>query len=59
MNINDDQFDVAGTRNIGEIKAGIEGQINTNLNLRGNIAQQIGDAGYRDTQAMPGVKYLF
>lgn len=59
VRINDDQFDIAGTRNIGEIKAGVEGQINTNLNLWGNVAQQIGDAGYSDAQAMLGVKYLF
>jgi len=50
---------VTGTRNIGEIKAGVEGQINTNLNLWGNVAQQLGDAGYSDTQAVLGIKYLF
>ncbi|WP_274371128.1 autotransporter outer membrane beta-barrel domain-containing protein [Morganella morganii] len=59
MNINGDQFDVTGTRNIGKIKAGIEGQINTNLNLWGNVAQQLSDAGYSDAQAVLGIKYLF
>ncbi|MGC6099256.1 autotransporter outer membrane beta-barrel domain-containing protein [Enterobacter sp. ku-bf2] len=50
---------IAGTRNIGELKAGVEGQINPNINLWGNVAQQIGDKGYSDTQAMIGFKYLF
>lgn len=50
---------IAGARNIGELKAGIEGQINPNINLWGNVAQQIGDKGYSDTQAMIGMKYLF
>ncbi|HAS8353317.1 TPA: autotransporter outer membrane beta-barrel domain-containing protein [Vibrio vulnificus] len=52
-------YDVAGTRNIGEIKTGIEGQVSPNLNLWGNVAQQLGDAGYSDTSATLGVKYLF
>lgn len=49
----------AGTRNIGELKTGVEGQLNKNLNLWGNVAQQIGDKGYSDTRAMVGVKYSF
>ncbi|NUU68278.1 autotransporter outer membrane beta-barrel domain-containing protein [Enterobacteriaceae bacterium BIT-l23] len=49
----------AGTRNIGEIKAGVESKLNRNINLWGNVAQQIGDKGYSDTQAILGVKYLF
>ena len=50
---------LAGTRNIGEIKTGVEGQLNPNLNIWGNIAQQIGDKGYSDTQAMIGIKYIY
>jgi len=50
---------IAGTRNIGEIKTGVEGQLNPNLNLWGNVAQQIGDQGYSDTQAMIGIKYIY
>lgn len=49
----------AGTRNIGELKAGVEGQIGKNLHLWGNVAQQIGDKGYSDTQGMLGIKYAF
>lgn len=53
------EIKMAGTRNIGEIKTGVEGQLNPNVNLWGNVAQQIGDKGYSDTQAMIGVKYIF
>ncbi|EOO9976490.1 autotransporter outer membrane beta-barrel domain-containing protein [Escherichia coli] len=48
-----------GARNIGEIKTGVEGQINSRLNLWGNVGVQVGDKGYNDTSAMLGVKYTF
>lgn len=53
------QFNVTGNRNVGEVKIGIEGQINKNLNLWGNVSQQIGDSGYSDTQAVFGIKYMY
>ncbi|WP_324724506.1 autotransporter outer membrane beta-barrel domain-containing protein [Lelliottia sp. JS-SCA-14] len=46
-----------GSRNIGELKTGVEGQINPALQIWGNVAVQIGDAGYSDTSAMLAVKY--
>ncbi|HID8743713.1 TPA: autotransporter outer membrane beta-barrel domain-containing protein [Enterobacter mori] len=49
----------AGTRNIGELKVGVEGQLNRNVNLWGNVAQQVGDAGYSDSSAMLGLKVSF
>lgn len=48
-----------GTRNVGELKAGVEGKISDNLNVWGNVAQQMGGKGYSDSQAMLGVKYIF
>ena len=48
-----------GTRNLGELKVGVEGQITKNVNLWGNIAQQMGDKGYSDTSALLGVKVNF
>lgn len=48
-----------GTRNIGELKLGAEGKLNSNLNLWANVAQQIGDAGYSNTAVVLGVKYAF
>ncbi|PYG47217.1 autotransporter family porin [Pantoea sp. AG1095] len=48
-----------GTRNLGELKVGVEGQITKNVNLWGNIGQQMGDKGYSDTSALLGVKVNF
>ncbi|WP_145579709.1 autotransporter outer membrane beta-barrel domain-containing protein [Yersinia vastinensis] len=49
----------AGASNIGELKTGVEGQINKQLNVWGNVSQQIGGKGYSDTAVMLGVKYNF
>ncbi|KFC06853.1 outer membrane autotransporter, partial [Trabulsiella guamensis ATCC 49490] len=46
-------------RNIGELKAGVEGQLTKNVTLWGNVGQQIGDKGYSDTAAMIGIKASF
>lgn len=54
-----DRISQAGAKNIGEIKVGVEGQLNNNLNLWGNIGEQIGDKGYNNATAMIGVKYMF
>ncbi|HGF3848363.1 TPA: autotransporter outer membrane beta-barrel domain-containing protein [Escherichia coli] len=51
--------EIIGTRNISELKVGVEGQLNPRLQLWGNVAQQLGDNGYSDTQGMLGMKYLF
>ncbi|KAB5500696.1 autotransporter outer membrane beta-barrel domain-containing protein [Serratia sp. RJAL6] len=48
-----------GTRNAGELKVGVEGKLSNNLNVWGNVAQQMGGKGYSDSQAMLGVKYMF
>lgn len=50
---------LVGTRNIGEIKTGVEGQLNPNLNLWGNIAQKMGDKGNSGTQAMIDIRYIY
>ncbi|CAI1110713.1 autotransporter outer membrane beta-barrel domain-containing protein [Serratia quinivorans] len=49
----------SGTRNIGEVKTGIEGQLSPRLSLWGDVGVQVGDKGYSDTSAMLGVKYNF
>ncbi|CNI05122.1 autotransporter protein [Yersinia frederiksenii] len=48
-----------GAANIGELKVGVEGQINKKVNVWGNIGQQVGNKGYSDTAVMLGVKYNF
>ncbi|WP_436858917.1 autotransporter outer membrane beta-barrel domain-containing protein [Citrobacter tructae] len=57
--LNDQSVDLTGTRNIGELKAGVEGQLTKNVALWGSVAQQVGDKGYSDTSAMLGVKVAF
>ena len=59
VQMDDISNDVKGTRNIGELKVGVEGQLSQRLQLWGNVAQQIGDNGYSDTQGMLGLKYSF
>ncbi|WP_159565096.1 autotransporter outer membrane beta-barrel domain-containing protein [Budvicia diplopodorum] len=49
----------SGYTNAGELKLGVEGQLNKNVNLWTNIAQQMGDNGYSDTLATVGLKYSF
>ncbi|EPE8026249.1 autotransporter outer membrane beta-barrel domain-containing protein, partial [Yersinia enterocolitica] len=48
-----------GAANIGELKVGVEGQINKRVNIWGNVGQQIGNKGYSDTAVMLGIKYNF
>ncbi|WP_080950057.1 autotransporter outer membrane beta-barrel domain-containing protein [Citrobacter amalonaticus] len=59
VQMDDIRNEVKGSRNIGELKAGVEGQLTKNVTLWGNVAQQIGDNGYKDTQGMLGLKYSF
>lgn len=59
IRMDDVSNEMRGARNIGELKTGVEGQITPQLSVWGNVAQQIGDKGYSDTQGMLGVKYSF
>jgi autotransporter family porin len=59
VKMDDVSNDMRGTKNIGELKVGVEGQITPRLNVWSNVAQQIGDKGYSDTRSMLGVKYNF
>ena len=57
--MDDVRINQAGARNLGEIKVGLEGQINPRVNVWGNVGAQVGDKGYNDSSAMIGVKYNF
>ncbi|NUH54654.1 intestinal colonization autotransporter adhesin MisL [Citrobacter portucalensis] len=59
VKMDDVSNDMRGTKNIGELKVGVEGQITPHLNVWSNVAQQVGDKGYSDTRGMLGVKYNF
>jgi|AGFS01.1.fsa_nt_gi outer membrane autotransporter barrel domain len=57
--LNDVRIDQAGARNIGELKAGVEAKLSQTIHLWGSVAQQMGDKGYSDTQAILGLKVNF
>lgn len=59
VNMDGESNVINGTKQMGELKLGVEGQLNRNLNLWGGVAQQVGGKGYSDSQAMLGVKYQF
>lgn len=59
VKMDDVSNDMRGTKNIGELKIGVEGQITPRLDVWSNVAQQVGDKGYSDTRGMLGVKYNF
>ncbi|PKH22380.1 type V secretion protein A [Enterobacterales bacterium CwR94] len=59
VRLDDVNIHQVGARNVGELKAGVEGKVHRNVNLWGNVAQQIGDKGYSDTAATLGVKVNF
>lgn len=48
-----------GSRNIGEIKVGFDSQITKSTKVLFNVSQQFGSNGFRDTQGILGINYLF
>nr|WP_318382426.1 autotransporter outer membrane beta-barrel domain-containing protein [uncultured Enterobacter sp.] len=50
---------VAGTRNVAEVKVGLESRLNSDVNLWGDISHQAGDHGFSDSQAALGIRYAF
>lgn len=57
--MNDASISQAGTRNIADLKLGVEGKLNSNIHIWGNVAQQLGGEGYSDTSVIFGVKTIF
>ena len=48
-----------GASNLGEIKLGVNGNLNSAASVWGNVGVQLGDNGYNDTAMMVGLKYKF
>ncbi|EFJ1930094.1 autotransporter outer membrane beta-barrel domain-containing protein [Escherichia coli] len=48
-----------GARNLGEIKLGVNGNLNPAASVWGNVGVQLGDNGYNDTAVMVGLQYKF
>ena len=59
VRMNGENADIQGSRNLGEVKVGAEGQITENLSIWGNVAHQKGSNSYQDTQGMLGIQYRF
>ncbi|CAM3251770.1 MULTISPECIES: autotransporter outer membrane beta-barrel domain-containing protein [Yersinia] len=53
------KIDRSGGKHIAEVKLGIEGIFNKDLNIWGNLGHQMGKQGYSDTNAGLGMKYQF
>ncbi len=49
----------AGAKNSAEVKAGVEGQLSSQLSVWGNTSVQAGSDDYRSVGGMLGVKYSF
>lgn len=57
--LDDVEVEQAGSRHIGEVKLGMEGQLNEQTHMWTQVAQQLGTKGYSETAVMVGVKYQF
>lgn len=49
----------AGNRNTGELKLGVEGKVNKNMELWVNASQRLGAEGYHEITGVLGIKYVF
>lgn len=59
VSINGVKVEQAGARNLGEMKYGVNGNLNPAASVWGNVGVQLGDNGYNDTAMMVGLKYKF
>ena len=50
---------IDGGRNFGEVKLGVEGKVKKNWNVWGFAGYQQGSEGFRNLEALAGLKYLF
>ncbi|MBS7821137.1 autotransporter outer membrane beta-barrel domain-containing protein [Wohlfahrtiimonas chitiniclastica] len=53
------RVDQHGSRNLGEMKLGIEGQVQKNLSVWGDVGYRAGSNSYHDTKVTLGVRYNF
>ncbi|HGY1227789.1 TPA: autotransporter outer membrane beta-barrel domain-containing protein [Citrobacter farmeri] len=59
VRMNDTSTSLQGSRNVGEVKVGVEGRLTRDLSVWGNVAQQMGNNGFHDTSGVLGIKYQF
>lgn len=58
VRMNDESAYIEGSRNLGEIKVGLEGSFNDNFSAWGSF-DIVGSDSYRETKGVLGVKYRF
>lgn len=49
----------SGTRNMGEVRVGTQGDIIKNISIWGNIGTRFGSNNYNDSDVALGIKYKF
>jgi autotransporter family porin len=49
----------SGSRNIAEVRVGLDGVLDGGFGVKGTIGQQVGDKGWSDTSAAIGINYRF
>lgn len=59
VSLNSNDLSIAGNRNIGEIKVGVEGDTSKTSNAWVNVSYKVGSKGYRDLQGNIGWKWTF
>lgn len=59
VRMNGETDDVQGSRNVAELKTGVEGRLSRSLTGAVVFTQQAGDGGYRDSQGSLQVSYRF
>ncbi|WP_210509924.1 autotransporter outer membrane beta-barrel domain-containing protein, partial [Pantoea ananatis] len=59
VRMNEETDDVRGSRNVAELKTGVEGRLSRSLSGALVFTQQAGGGGYRDSQGSLQVSYRF
>ncbi|AKJ42041.1 autotransporter outer membrane beta-barrel domain-containing protein [Pragia fontium] len=52
-------FSQQGTRNLGELKLGLQGSLTDNFSIWSQVSEQVGTRGYHRTEGVIGMKYSF
>lgn len=59
VRMNEETDDVRGSRNVAELKTGVEGRVSRSLTGAEVFTQQVGGSGHRDSQGSLQVSYRF
>ncbi|MPT29457.1 MAG: autotransporter outer membrane beta-barrel domain-containing protein [Achromobacter sp.] len=59
VSMDDTQALIQGSKNVVELKAGVEGNLSERLSVSASVTRQQGSLGFRDTQGSLNVKFRF